>query len=146
MSSNCRFFKIWRDILNFSADSLQRSQQLSGEFAIVANVVKSGLFKQHSLRDDFPNSITCSVASPWSSHFNVKARSTQDKKDNSIYNIYIYISSFEFLFFSSCCFSLFFRKVTSFLKLYFFPHDCLHFYKKDHSTYFLSAHPSKSTP
>ena len=78
----------------------------------------------------FPTLITCSVASPWSSHFNVKARSTQDKKDNSIYNIYIYISSFEFLFFSSCCFSLFYRKVTSFLKLYSFPTIAFIFTKK----------------
>ena len=31
----CRFFKVWRDILNFSVDTLQRSHHLSGDLHLI---------------------------------------------------------------------------------------------------------------
>ena len=33
--SSCRFFKVWRDILNFSVDTLQRSHHLSGDLHLI---------------------------------------------------------------------------------------------------------------
>ena len=33
--NSCRFFKVWRDILNFSVDTLQRSHHLSGDFHLI---------------------------------------------------------------------------------------------------------------